>query len=145
VRINGRFCDFQQNLLFTFGPHPNHELLQFPSSLGQSPKPTNALRQGTVLDPGHLPGDFHQAPPQMSRAHRHNQPFPSPIPMTVTPFWQLRSKSEERPAIVVPEEQGLTAIPTAHHVIPRIDNMDAKRSCHQAMLSVSPQLSTIRD
>jgi hypothetical protein len=65
--------------------------------------------------------------------------------MTVTPFWQLRSKSEERPAIVVPEEQGLTAIPTAHHVIPRIDNMDAKRSCHQAMLSVSPQLSTIRD
>ncbi len=58
--------------------------------------------------------------------------------MIVTPFWQFRNKSEERPAIVVPGEQGLTAIPTAHHVKPSIDNMDAKRLCHQAMLSVSP-------
>jgi hypothetical protein len=26
-------------VLFTFIPHPSHELLQFPSFLGQSPKP----------------------------------------------------------------------------------------------------------
>ena len=76
-----------------------------------------------------------------NRHHRCRVPTattPSPIPMTVTPFWEFRNKSEERPAIVVPAEQGLPAIPTTHHVIPSVDNMDPKRSCHQAMLSVSP-------
>jgi len=53
------------------------------------------------------------------------------------PLRQFGHQPEERPAIVVPPEEGLPAVPTARHVIPTIDNMDAKRSCHPARLGLN--------
>ena len=72
-------------VLFTFPTDPLHELPQFPSFLGPSPKPPHPLRQGSVLHAKHLPGHFHPPPPQMPRRHRHH-PIPPRIPMSFTPF-----------------------------------------------------------
>jgi hypothetical protein len=61
------------------------------------------------------------------------------------PLRQFRNQSEEHPAIIVPAKEGLPAVPTAHHMIPTINNVDAQRSGHLASLSVDGQLSLIRD
>ncbi len=61
------------------------------------------------------------------------------------PVRQFRNQSEERPAVVVPAEHGLPTVAPAHYVIPTIDNVDAKRSCHQARLGLRDQLSIVRD
>jgi len=61
------------------------------------------------------------------------------------PLRQFRNQSEERPAIVVPVKEGFPAVPTAHHMIPTIHDVDAKRWSHFATLSVGGKSSILRD
>ena len=59
------------------------------------------------------------------------------------PLRQFRNQSKERPAVVVPAKEGFPAVPTAHHMMPTIHDIDAKRSSHSATLRVGGESSII--
>ena len=72
--------------------------------------------------------------------HQHKSSNPSAEQLR-----QFRHPSGERPVIISPAGEGSPAIPTSPYVTPTTDDVDAKRSCHRAPLSVSPKLQIVRD
>ncbi len=72
--------------------------------------------------------------------HQHKRANPGAEPLR-----QFGHPSKDRPAITIPAEESSPAIPTAHHVTPTNDEVDAKRSCRRAALIVRPKLRIARD